>query len=75
VVDCPPRPWDRLAAAVARQLSVTPRNEPGSPAWSVNRCKCKEIGSYARAQELLRAGHSYLDRNGDGIACKSLRKG
>jgi hypothetical protein len=48
----------------------------GSPAWSVNRYKCKEIGSYARAQELLREeGHTYLDRNGDGIACKSLRKG
>jgi hypothetical protein len=47
----------------------------GSPAWSVNSQKCKEIGSYARAQELLRAGHSYLDRSGDGIACKSLRKG
>jgi len=36
--------------------------------------RCKEIGSYARAQELLREGHTYLDRNGDGIACKSLRK-
>jgi len=47
----------------------------GSPACSVSRCKCKEIGSYARAQELLREGHSYLDRSGDGIACKSLRKG
>jgi hypothetical protein len=35
----------------------------------------RQIGSYARAQELLREGHSYLDRNGDGIACKSLRKG
>jgi hypothetical protein len=47
----------------------------GSPACSVNRCKCKEIGSYARAQVLLREGHSYFDRNGDVIACKSLRKG
>jgi hypothetical protein len=25
--------------------------------------------------KLLRKGHSYLDRSGDGIACKSLRKG
>lgn len=37
--------------------------------------RCKEIGSFARAQELLKEGHNYLDRNGDGIACKSLKKG
>lgn len=34
---------------------------------------CRGIGSYARAQELLRQGHSYLDANGDGTACDSLR--
>ena len=34
---------------------------------------CREIGSYARAQELLRQGHTYLDSNGDGEACESLR--
>jgi len=34
---------------------------------------CKEIGSYATAQQLLRQGHAYLDKNGDGIACKSLK--
>ena len=45
----------------------------GSPVVVGHRYKCKEIGSYARAQELLRAGHTYLDKNGDGIACKSLR--
>jgi uncharacterized protein (DUF1778 family) len=34
------------------------------------------MSAYARAQELLRQGHTFLDRNGDGIACKSglLRK-
>ena len=26
-----------------------------------------------RAQELLRQYHSYLDKNGDGVACESLR--
>jgi endonuclease YncB( thermonuclease family) len=30
---------------------------------SRRRYSCKEIGSYARAQELLRQGHTYLDRN------------
>jgi hypothetical protein len=38
------------------------------------RYRCKEIGSYERAQELLRQGHTYLDGNGDGEACKSLRR-
>ena len=36
-------------------------------------CRCKEISSYARAQELLRQGHTYLDSNSDGEACESLR--
>ena len=34
---------------------------------------CRQIGSFARAQELLRQGHTQLDRNGDGMACESLR--
>ena len=34
---------------------------------------CRQIGSFARAQEVLRQGHTYLDRNGDGVACESLR--
>jgi hypothetical protein len=34
---------------------------------------CKEIGSYATAQQLLRQGHTYLDRNGDDVAYKSLK--
>ncbi len=37
------------------------------------RYRCKEIGSYARAQDLLRQGHTYLVSNGDGEACESLR--
>jgi len=35
---------------------------------------CREIGSYATAQLLLRQGHTYLDRHGDGSACESLRR-
>jgi hypothetical protein len=38
-----------------------------------HRFRCKEIRSYARAQELLRQGHSYLDSNGNGEACESLQ--
>jgi len=38
------------------------------------RYRCKEIGSSARAQELLHQVHTYLDSNGDGEACESLRR-
>ncbi|WP_411875661.1 excalibur calcium-binding domain-containing protein [Vulcanococcus limneticus] len=31
------------------------------------------MGSYGRAQELLMHGHTYLDKNGDGVACEPLR--
>ena len=38
-----------------------------------NRYRCKQIGNWAKAQELLKQGHSYLDRDGDGEACQGLR--
>ena len=41
---------------------------------AAHRYTCKGIGSYARAQELLKQGHTYLDTNGDGIACGSLKR-
>ena len=41
--------------------------------YSGRKLTCRQIGSYARAQELLRQGHGYLDKNGDGVACESLR--
>jgi len=37
-----------------------------------HRYRCREIGSHARAQQLLRQGHTYLDGNGDGEACEGL---
>ena len=37
------------------------------------RYTCKQIGSYAQAQLLLRQGHCYLDGDGDGEACEGLR--
>jgi len=39
---------------------------------SRGRYRCSEIGSWSRAQELLKQGHAYLDRDGDGEACESL---
>jgi endonuclease YncB( thermonuclease family) len=37
------------------------------------RLRCRDIGSHARAQELLRQGHRHLDGDGDGEACERLR--
>jgi len=76
------RPWDfrhggagrRSAGAVpAAGASSAPVTSPQAPQPSVAKTTCKQIGSFARAQELLRLGHSYLDRNGDGVACEGLR--
>jgi endonuclease YncB( thermonuclease family) len=60
------RPWD---LGKGRSAAVIPDGTtPGGRRYS-----CKEIGSFARAQELLRQGHTYLDGNGDGQACEALR--
>jgi len=60
------RPWDfrRRRSSTAITDGTTPRGR---------RYRCKEIGSYAQAQHLLAQGHSYLDGDGDGEACESLR--
>jgi endonuclease YncB( thermonuclease family) len=60
------RPWD---FRMGRSAAVIPDGTTPDG----RRYSCKEIGSYARAQELLRQGHTYLDGNGDGQACEALR--
>jgi hypothetical protein len=60
------RPWDFRRSPRGRSIS------DGTPPGG-RRYRCSEIGAYDRAQELLRQGHSYLDGNGDGEACESLR--
>ena len=60
------RPWDFRRRR--RSASIPDGTTPDG-----RRYLCKEIGSHARAQELLRQGHSYLDSNSDGEACESLR--
>ena len=59
------RPWDFRRRR--RSAAIPDGTTPGG-----RRYRCKEIGSYAKAQELLRQGHTYLDGNGDGEACESL---
>jgi hypothetical protein len=60
------RPWDFRRG---RRNAVIPDGTTPDG----RRHRCQEIGSYARAQVLLRQGHIYLDSNGDGEACESLR--
>ena len=57
------RPWDYRRGR---------RNTPGSSGIS-RKYHCKDIGSWSRAQQLLAQGHHYLDGDGDGEACESLR--
>jgi hypothetical protein len=47
--------------------------QPSMPPGGGTRLTCRQIGSYARAQQLLQQGHSYLDGDGDGEACERLR--
>ena len=60
------RPWDFRRGR--RAAVISDGTTPGG-----RRYRCSEISSYAKAQELLRQGHNYLDSNGDGEACASLR--
>ena len=62
------RPWDFRRGRSSGRSAGAAGSIPGG-----RRYRCSEIGSFARAQELLRQGHTYLDGNGDGVACESLR--
>ncbi len=59
------RPWD-----FRRNRSTARPAAPGGGAPARRRYRCKEL-SFQQAQLLLRQGHRYLDRNGDGQACDS----
>ncbi len=61
-----PAPW-------ATSTPLAPTGANNTPASGL-RYRCREIGSYAQAQQLLRQGHTYLDGDGDGEACESLRR-
>ena len=61
------RPWDFRRGRTA--VHIPDGTTPGG-----HRFRCAEIGSHARAQQLLRQGHTYLDGDGDGDACELLRR-
>jgi endonuclease YncB( thermonuclease family) len=64
------KPWDWRRDGSSRSGSTTP---PASGSESSRRYRCADVGSWARAQELLKQGHTYLDGDRDGEACESLR--
>ena len=57
------RPWDYRRG----------RRSSASSSGSSRKYRCKDIGSWQSAQQLLAKGHRYLDRDGDGEACESLK--
>ena len=65
------RPWDwRRGGSSRSSSSPKPASSSAKPS---GRYRCAEVGSWARAQELFKQGHTYLDGDGDGEACESLR--
>jgi endonuclease YncB( thermonuclease family) len=64
------RPWDWRRGGSGR--SSTGSTTSTSTKTS-GRYRCSEVGSWAKAQELLKQGHAYLDGDRDGEACESLR--
>ena len=63
------RPWDYRR----NKKGGSSASSPGGSSSSSGKYRCKEIGSWDKAQALLKQGHTYLDRDGDGEACESLK--
>ena len=63
------RPWDYRR----NRKGGSSTSSAGSSSGSSGKYRCKEIGSWDKAQVLLKQGHTYLDRDGDGEACESLK--
>jgi endonuclease YncB( thermonuclease family) len=76
------RPWQfrhggvghsSAGAVPAAASSSAPASRAQAALPNSAKTTCKQIGSFARAQDLLRQGYSSLDSNRDGVACESLR--
>jgi len=64
------KPWDWRHGGSARSRSgIT----PSSSSRPSGRYRCAQVGSWGKAQELLKQGHTYLDGDRDGEACEGLR--
>ncbi len=67
------RPWDYRRGRRGANTSSSSGGGASSTGSGTSKYRCREIGSWSRAQDLLKQGHTYLDRDGDGEACESLR--
>jgi len=63
------RPWDYRR----NKKGGSSASSSGSSSAGSGKYRCKEIGSWDKAQARLKQGHTYLDRDGDGEACESLK--
>jgi hypothetical protein len=66
------RPWDYRRGRRGGSTSPVSGGGASSTGSGSSKYRCGEIGSWSRAQDLLKQGHTYLDRDGDGEACESL---
>ena len=65
------RPWESRHNKRGPHSSST-SSMNSSNQTSTGRYYCKDL-TYQQAQALLKQGHTYLDRDGDGEACESLK--
>jgi endonuclease YncB( thermonuclease family) len=65
------RPWDYRAGRTGPTSTGT--KPSGSTSSSTKKFRCSDFKTYAQAQAALKQGHAYLDKDGDGSACESLR--
>ena len=63
------RPWEYRR----NRKGASSTSSSGVSSGSSGKYRCKEIGSWDKAQALLKQGHTYLDRDADGEACESLK--
>ena len=64
--------WSTSSTGIQRPWDYR-RNKRSASNNSRRKYRCKEIASWEKAQQLLKQGHAYLDRDNDGEACESLR--
>ena len=68
------RPWDyRAGRSTPDSSDPSTRSFSGGSGGHGKKLRCSSFRSYAEAQAALKQGHTYLDKDGDGSACESLR--
>jgi endonuclease YncB( thermonuclease family) len=66
------RPWDYRSGRSSNSGS-TSTSSPSTQGSTGRKYRCSDFKTAAEATSALKQGHSYLDKDGDGRACESLR--